>query len=354
MPRFPRVTIVLVVALGTACSDAPSETATTETATPATVQPASPLGRHRWGDGRALAARADADADRLVVATSIGVSVETADGPPVELYDGLATLLALSPDGRLAAFTTAAGRLEIVDLATTRPVAGYDVDPARYTSLAFASPTDVIAGGEEDVTRYGVDGGDPEPLVEAPPDAVLGPVALDAGGTVAVPVSGTRPVVAVSSAGTDVTTVDMGLAEGTALVGVVWAEDGRHLAVLHQPPGAGETIAVWDVGAEAFRGRVAIPNYVLPEQVAFQGVDRLVVPLADRLAAFDLEGRELESLADHVVRGAAAGRACPATAPSSSPDGTAGCGGGRPARRPRNGPRPPATWSIRASAPAGW
>ena len=54
--------------------------------------------------------------------------------------------------------------------------------------------------------------------------------------------------------------VDMGLADGTALVGVVWSPDGRHLAVLHQPPTAGEAVGVWDLDAAAFRGRSRSPT----------------------------------------------------------------------------------------------
>ena len=234
--------------------------------------------------------------DRLVVATTIGVSVQTGDEQPVALYDGLTTLLAMSPDGRLAAFTTAPGRLEIRDVATAQAVAGFDVASEQFTSLAFSSPTDVIAGGERGVTHFRADGSAPERLVEAPADGALGPVAIAADGTVAVPVGGARATIAVWTGEGGARTVEMGFADGTVLVGVVWASDGRHLAVLHQPPAAGETIAVWDVDAAAFRGRVAIPNYVTPEQVAFQGADRVVIPLADRLGAFDLDGAELESL----------------------------------------------------------
>lgn len=292
MPRFSRATILLLAGVAAACSDAPPETTQTSTAPPVAA-----VGEQRWGDGRALAARVDVAEDRLVVATTIGVSVQTGDEQPVELYEGLTSLLALSPDGRLAAFTTAAGRLEIWDVAAGQPVSDFDVAPDRYTSLAFSSPTDVIAGGERDVTRYPADGNTAEALVEAPADGALGPVAIATDGTVAVPIGAPQPTVAVWTAGADVGTVDMGLAAGTALVGVVWSGDGRHLAVLHQPPAAGETIAVWDVDAAAFRGGgVSIPNYVTPQQVAFQGADRVVIPLADRLAAFDLDGAELESL----------------------------------------------------------
>ena len=60
-------------------------------------------------------------------------------------------------------------------------------------------------------------------------------------------------------------------------------------------PATGETIAVWDVAAGAFRGRVAIPNYVTPDQVAFHDAATVVIPLADRLAAYDLDGNESAS-----------------------------------------------------------
>jgi WD40 repeat protein len=85
----------------------------------------------------------------------------------------------------------------------------------------------------------------------------------------------------------------MGLPAGTQLVGVVWSPDASHLAVLHQPPDAGEAVAVWDVGSGAFRGRVTVPNLVTPDLVAFAGPDAVVIPLPDRLAAYDLDGAEV-------------------------------------------------------------
>ena len=303
MTRYPRATTLLAVAclVGAACSsDDAGTTADTSVVPPSSASvdagPAvAPVGLHRWGDGRALAARYDAVADRTVVATTIGVSLLTGDGEPVVLYEGLPLLLAISADGTTAAFTTAGGALEVWDLDTAAAVATFEVPADRYTSLQFTPAGDLVAGGESDVSRFPVDGGAPETLVEAPADGVLGPVAVAADGAVAVPVDGALVSVVVWRPGGAPSPIDMGLPAGTLLVGVVWAPDDEHLAVLHQPPDAGEAVAVWDVGAGAFRGSVAIPNFVTPPEVTFAGPDVVVIPLADRLAAFDLDGGQLDA-----------------------------------------------------------
>ncbi|MET0325596.1 MAG: WD40 repeat domain-containing protein, partial [Ilumatobacteraceae bacterium] len=317
MTRFPRATSLLAVAClaGAACASdddatptsapatagpltvAPVATAATGTAAPGDdgPGPVAVAGLQRWGDGRALGARYDPAADRTVVATTIGVSLLVGDAEPVVLHEGLPVLLALSADGSRAAFTTAEGSLEVWDLDEGAAVATYEVPADGYTSLQFGTPDDVVAAGPLDVSRFPAAGGSPEVLVEAPADGQLGPVAIATDGTVAVPVNGPRSSVVVWQPDTAATAVDMGLADGTVLIGVVWSPDARHLVVLHQPPDAGEAVAVWDVADGEFVGTVAIPNFVTPDEVAWAGPDRVLVPLPDRLAAFDLEGDEVDA-----------------------------------------------------------
>ena len=247
------------------------------------------------GDGRALVARAAGD--RLVVATTIGVSVLDGDAPAVVLAEGLPGALAVSPDGRRAAFTSG-GRLEVWDLTALTEVAGYDIAPDQYASLAFATSDVVVAAGAGDVTAYAADGGagrGPTPIVEAPAGGVLGPPAVAPTGAVAVPVASGAPAVVVWTAGAPVRTVDLGAETGTELIGVAWSSDGSHFAVLAQPPAQSESVGIWDAATGTSTGTVAIPNFVTPQQLAFIGPDRLALPLPDRLAAIGLDGAEVAS-----------------------------------------------------------
>ena len=315
--RFASTITVLAIAcvVASACADDPPANTTASSpntraeATPVATTgdgptassgppsiPASALtGSRRWGDGRAVAARYDPVGERTVVATTIGVSVQPDGGEPVVLREGLPLLLALAPDGRRAAFTTADGALEMWDLDAGRVVAEFAVPAEQYASLAFISPTDVVAGGELNVTRFSTDGSPPEVIVDAPADGTLGPVATALDGTVAVPVAAPTPTIVVWRPSAEPSPLDVALPDGTDLIGLVWSPDGAHLAVLHQPPNDGESVSVFNVADSRFRGSVAIPNYVTPELVAFAGADTIVIPLADRLAAFDLAGAELDA-----------------------------------------------------------
>ena len=226
------------------------------------AQEASPLGRHRWGDGpgpggtrrpRRRPHRRGHD-DRGVRADRRRGARRAARGPARRCWR-------CRPTARWRRSRRPTGRLEIWDLDAARAVAGYDVRPTRYTSLTFSSPTDVIAGGELDVTRV------PGRRRAPPSRSSRRPRGRHAGTGRARrrrrrrrPGRASHPVVVVWRAGHAADPIDMGLPDGTQLVGVVWSPDGRHLAVLHQPPVAGESVAVWDVGAAAFRGSRGDPQ----------------------------------------------------------------------------------------------
>ncbi|MET0146858.1 MAG: WD40 repeat domain-containing protein [Ilumatobacteraceae bacterium] len=307
-------TLVLVTVAAVGCSGADAEPAVDGPATPSTTTNAPPAsggssgatapgpivsspspraaaglaGETRWGDGRALAARADTSG-RLVVATTIGVSVVSGEGGPRVLAEGLPSLLTVSPDGRTAAFTLGA-ELEVWDLDASAQVGSYEIADRRYSTLAFSSDADLVAGGEGDVTRYPVDGSAPEQLAAAPPGEVLGPVAVSVGGTVAIPIGGQTPHVVLWTPGGTVRPVELGLAADTQLAGVVWSADAARFAVLMQPPAASQMVAVWDVASGAFTGSVTIPNSLSPAQVAFLGSGDVVVPMPDQLAAIGPDG----------------------------------------------------------------
>jgi WD40 repeat protein len=247
-----------------------------------------PDGVRRFGDGRALRASYDPVADRTVVATTIGLVVTTGAGAPSTLTPEMATMLATSPDGRLAALTTSAGHLLVVDL-TTEQITSFDAPVDRFSSLLFAGAADVIAASPTEVVRFRLDG-TTDPLLAAPDGATLGPAAVAATGELAVPVLTSSPTVATWSGDGTRTDVDLGLDAGTRLTGVTWSGDGAHLAVLYAPPDAGDVAGIWDVAARRFTGQVALPNYVAPHQVAFPTPDRMVLPNVDQVVAYDLAG----------------------------------------------------------------
>lgn len=310
--RRPVLLTSAVLALLTACqgggdagtTEPPARPATTSAATtpdPAAVGLRAPValtveagGVRRFGDGRALFAAYDPAADRTVVATTIGLVVQTGDGEAVTLSPDLPTALALSSDGRVAAVTTTAGHLQVWDVASEEQVASFDVAPDRFTSLQAAGPG-FVAANDTEAVRFGVDGTSTT-LVTAPGDATLGPAVVAAGtGDVAVPILTPVPTVATWSADGARTDIDLGLAEGSRVNGVRWSDDADHLAVLFAPPGAGDAMGIWDVGAGRFTGQVALPNFVAPSQVGFPTADRVVVPNLDRVVAYDLAGNEIDA-----------------------------------------------------------
>ena len=275
--------------------------ATSAPATPAAPGPAPVAmtveadGVRRFGDGRALLASYDPVADRTVVATTIGLVVTTGDGAPSSLTREMATLLATSPDGRLAAVTTSAGHLLLVDV-TTEQVTTFDAPVDRFSSLTFAGATDVIAASPTEVVRFRLDG-TTEPLLTAPHGASLGPAVVAATGALAVPVLTSSPVVATWSSDGTRTDIDLGLDAGSRLTGVTWSADGAHLAVLYAPPSAGDTVGIWDVAAGHFTGQVALPNLVAPHQVVFPTPDVMVLPVLDQVVAYDMDGQAVAAIA---------------------------------------------------------
>ena len=298
MQRRPRALLLCAVLVTVAsCDDGGTAERPATESTPPTSRVTAAGGAQRWGEGRALFARFDPAADRTVVATTIGVAVQVGDEPPVSLTDQMPTALALSPDGRLAAFTTAADQLELWDVNAATRSDRHSVTADRYTGLAFTSADTIVASGEADVTLFGADGR-AETLAEAPAGATLGPVAVSAAGDVAVPVPASRPTLVTWNEADGRRDVDLGLVDGTRFTGVTWSPDGSHLAVLHALPDQGDSVGIWDVEAASYSATVALPNYVTPEQLAFLDAGRgVVIPFADRVARFDMTGREVASLA---------------------------------------------------------
>jgi WD40 repeat protein len=292
---------------GTAAGAASTQPAPGETALPGSPGSSGPLpapdrvveeadGVRRFGEGRALLAAHDPVADRTVVATTIGLVVQAGEDEPQALTDELATMLATSPDGGLAAVMAASGRLEVWDVSapSTEPVAAVDTDPGRFSSLTFSGDHAVVAAGEAEVARLGVDGTF-EALRTAPEGTTFGPVAVDGAGAVAVPVQSPTPTVATWAADGTAGEIDLGMEEGTRLTGVVWSADGGHLAVLYAEPTGSDTVGIWDVPAERFTAQTPVPNLVLPHQLTFPTPDRVVLPNFDRVVAYDLTGTEVGS-----------------------------------------------------------
>ncbi len=287
--------------IGSTTSPTSSTSSTSSTATaPLVPAPAGVSNRgggvRRFGDGRALFAGYDPTADRTVVATTIGIVVQAGDAAPRTITPEMATRFATSADGRLVAAVTSAGHLGVWDLTTGAAIATFDVSADPDATLTFAGPDAVITASPTAVVRYATDGSQTA-VVTAPAGAQLGPAAVDDAGTIAVPVLTPAPTVAMWSPSGRVD-VDLGLAAGSRLTGVVWSPDGSYLAVLSAPPSAGDEMAVWDVAAMAFAGPpLALPNYVTPDQLAFPFPDRVVLPRSDRVVAVDLHGQEVGSFA---------------------------------------------------------
>ena len=119
---------------------------------------------------------------------------------------------------------------------------------------------------------------------------------MGTGGTVAVPVAAVTPLVVTWTPGGSIATVDPGLGEGGRLTGAVPSPDGTHLAILGATAAGGDELRIWDLGAGRAVGRpLPLANYVTPAQLAFPTADRIVLPLTDRVAAFDLTGTEIAS-----------------------------------------------------------
>jgi WD40 repeat protein len=303
-PLLITTAAVLVSACSGGGSSAPAtSTAATATTGSATAAPAPAGvtdvgdGVRRFGDGRALFASYDAATDRTVVATTTGVVVQVGDDAPSTISPEMATAFANSPDGRLVAAVTGAGHLGVWDVTTGAAVASFDVSPDPGTTLAFAGDDAVVTASPTSVVRFATDGTQAT-IVTAPPGGQLGPAAVAEAGAVAVPVLTPTPTVATWTVAAGRADIDMGLATGSRLTGVVWSPDGSRLAVLSAPPAAGDEMAVWDVAARAFVGPpLALPNYVVPEQLVFPAPDRVVLPRSDQVIAVDLQGKVVGSFA---------------------------------------------------------
>ncbi len=252
-----------------------------------------PDGSRRYGDGRALFAASDATGDRTTVATTIGVLTVTGDGAATAISPARAVRFAATDDGLRVAAISSEDQLSIWDASTGSALATFDVSTDDDTTLQFAGPDDVLVANRATVTRYSVDGST-EALLTAAADGPLGPLAVDARGTVAIPVLSATPSLVTWSRAAGQGAIALGLADGSRLTGVSWSPDGSHLAVLDAPPSAGDQLQVFDLAAASFVGTaVPLANYVTPDRLAFPTTDRIVLPLVDRVVAYDLQGAEV-------------------------------------------------------------
>jgi WD40 repeat protein len=280
----------LVVA---ACSSGDGSDAVTQpSASVAPEPPALPDGRRMLGTGRAVSAGFAESPDDLVVATTVGVQVVDGDADPVELSREYALALATDNTG-LAAFTTAAGRLELWDVQQRRLRQQWKSDVDQIDTLHVVDGT-VVAAGPDRVTLYGP-GGSETVLIEAPSGGDLGPVAMSSRGELAVPVPGQRPWIATWSPGSDgIVRVDLGLTDGSWLNGVVWAPDSSRMAVLYGSPDDGDAVGMWD--GSRLVPVTQLANLVLPEQLAFVDDDLMVFEMIDQVVAVDDSGHQLARL----------------------------------------------------------
>lgn len=310
--RRPTALLSAAVVVLAACADGPSAAEpsippsapaapVSSVAPPSTAPLPAPVqvidegdGIRRFGEGRALLADFVPDADRVVVATTIGLVVQTGDGEPRRLTAERVELLATSPDDRLAAVLTASGRLELwdVEAAADEPRATATTEPGRFEWLHVGDDGVIVAANDREVVRFRPDGTS-EQLLAVTGDTTLGEPAADPRGSIAVPVQGPRPTIAIWTADGAEGEIDIGLETGSRLTGVTWSGDGRHLAVLHAPATGSDTVGIWDVTARRFTGQVPVPNLVLPHQVAFPTHDRVVLPNFDRVVAYALDGAEV-------------------------------------------------------------
>lgn len=249
-------------------------------------------GVRRFGDGRALFASHDPARDRTVIATTIGIDVQTGDGEPTNLTTEMATAFATSADGDRVAAITTAGHIGVWSLDGGAP-AQFDVDPDRFSALQFSGDA-VIASNDTEVVTF-EPGVAPHPLITAPVAATLGPVATDDVGNQYIPVLTDTPTLAVRRGAGPVEDVELGFEAGTRLTGVAPSPDGARLAVLYASPNSGDAVGIWDVAAGRFTGTVTLPNFITPDQVTFATATRLVLPNFDRVVAYDPSGAEVGS-----------------------------------------------------------
>jgi WD40 repeat protein len=252
-------------------------------------------GARRYGDGRGLFAAADATGDRTTIATTIGVVTVAGNGSATTISPGRAVRFTATDDGQRVAAITSDQQLTIWDVVSGNALATFAVPMADDTAIQFAGADDVLVSDRATVTRYSVDGST-EVLLTAPADGAVGPLAVDARGTVAIPVQSATPSLQTWSRAAGEGAIDLGLAPGSRLTGVVWSPDSTHLAVLDAPPSAGDQLRVFDVATGGFVGTaVPLANYVTPNLLAFPTDDRIVLPLVERVVAYDLQGTEVGS-----------------------------------------------------------
>ena len=252
-------------------------------------------GVRRYGDGRGLFAATDAAADRTTIATTIGIVTVAGDGSATTISPARAVRFAATDDGQRVAAITSDGQVTIWDVASGSALATFGVAMDDETTIQFAGADDVLVGDRASVTRYSVDGSS-EVLLTAPADGPLGPIAVDARGTAAVPVLSATPSLATWSRAAGKGAIVLGLPNGARLTGVAWSPDSTHLAVLDAPPSAGDQLQVFDLATASFVGTaVPLANYVTPDLLAFPTADRIVLPLVERVVAYDLQGMEVGS-----------------------------------------------------------